>query len=176
MGPGMTAAKSGAGDPREDDAPLFAIGEVARRASVTTRTLRYYQEMGLLQPSGVTRRGNRLYSDADIERLERILELRDVMGFDLERIRLILQTEDRLAELRAEAQQGISTARRREMVREAMELNARTQYEVNQKLGLLHGFLAELQAKASHYADIAAELGLDTSPESLGTKRSDAPR
>jgi DNA-binding transcriptional MerR regulator len=157
MGPGMK-------EPETDAAPepLLAIGEVARRAGVTTRTLRYYQEMGLLQPSGVTRRGNRLYSDADVERLQRILELRDVMGFDLERIGVILQTEDRLAELRAEAKRRPpSTARRREMVREAMELNARTQHEVNQKLGLLQGFLAELQAKASHYRDTAAEIGMD---------------
>jgi DNA-binding transcriptional MerR regulator len=142
-----------------EEAALLAIGEVARDASVTTRTLRYYQEMGLLQPSGVTRRGNRLYSAADVERLQRILELRDVMGFDLERIRLILGTEDRLAELRAEAQRGISTARRREMVREASDLNGRLQHEVNQRLGMLQGFLAELQAKASHYRDIAVEVG-----------------
>jgi DNA-binding transcriptional MerR regulator len=151
MGTGMTSA----------DAPLRAIGDIARRVGVTTRTLRYYQEVDLLQPSGVTRRGNRLYSDADVERLQRILELRDVMGFDLERIRLILQTDDRLAELRAEAERGTSTARRREMVGEAMELNARLQYEVEQKLGILHGFLAEIHAKASRYRDIAAEIGMD---------------
>ncbi len=163
MGPRMTTTGEPTGTGATTAAPLLAIGEVARRAAVTTRTLRYYQEMGLLQPSGVTPRGNRLYSDADVERLQRILELRDVMGFDLERIRVILQTEDRLAELRAEAERGISTARRREMVREAMELNARLQYEVNQKLGLLQGFLAELQAKASRYRDIVAEL--DPAPD-----------
>jgi DNA-binding transcriptional MerR regulator len=155
MGAGMSTDV-----PVDETVPLLAIGEVARAAAVTTRTLRYYQEMGLLHPSGVTSRGNRLYSAADVERLQRILELRDVMGFDLERIRLILDTEDRLAELRAEAQRGISTARRREMVREAMDLNARMQHEVNQKLGILQGFLAELRAKASHYRDIAADVGL----------------
>lgn len=147
--------------------PLVAIGAVARRAGVTTRTLRYYQEMGLLQPSGVTRRGNRLYSDDDVERLQRILELRDVMGFDLERIRLLLLTEDRLGELRAEAKRGTSTIRRREMVREAVELNARMQHEVNDKLGLLHGFLAELQAKASRYREIAAELATEAGDPTL---------
>ena len=151
------------------DAPLSAIGEIARRAGVTTRTLRYYQEMGLLQPSGVTRRGNRLYSVADVERLQRILELRDLMGFDLERIRLILETEDRLAELRAEAQRGISKRRRREMVDEAMKLNARMQYEVEEKVGLLQGFLAELHGRASRYRDIAAELGMDTGDANLTT-------
>jgi len=156
MGAGMTTT------PAEPEETLLAIGEVARNASVTTRTLRYYQEMGLLHPSGVTRRGNRLYSEADVERLQRILELRDVMGFDLERIRLVLGTEDRLAELRAEAERGISHERRREMIGEATELNARLQHEVNQKIGMLQGFLAELRAKASRYRDIAAEVGAET--------------
>jgi DNA-binding transcriptional MerR regulator len=155
MGAGMT-------DPSPaEDPKLHAIGEIARRAGVTTRTLRYYQEMGLLHPSGVTRRGNRLYSDDDVDRLKRILELRDVMGFDLERIRLMLQADDRLAELRAESERGVSVVRRREMVKEAMELNARVRYEVEEKLGVLQGYLAELHAKASRYRDIADEIGLD---------------
>jgi DNA-binding transcriptional MerR regulator len=121
--------------------------------------------MGLLHPSGVTRRGNRLYSDADVERLQRILELRDVMGFDLERIRLMLETDDRLAELRAESERGVSITRRREMVREAMDLNARVRYEVEEKLGVLQGYLAELHAKASRYRDIAGEIGLDVADD-----------
>jgi DNA-binding transcriptional MerR regulator len=159
MGAGMTSATpTPTPTPTPGPAPLHAIGEIARRASVTTRTLRYYQEMGLLHPSGVTARGNRLYSDADIERLQRILELRDVMGFDLERIRIMLQTEDRLAELRAEAERGISNTRRREMVTEAIDLNALVQREVQEKIGLLEGFRAELLAKARHYHDVIAEL------------------
>jgi DNA-binding transcriptional MerR regulator len=160
MGAGMSDATETTEATETSEAKLHAIGEIARRAGVTTRTLRYYQEMGLLHPSGVTRRGNRLYSDDDVDRLKHILELRDVMGFDLERIRLLLETEDRLAELRAESERGVSVTRRREMVKEAMELNARVRYEVEEKLGLLQGFLAELHAKASRYRDIADEIGL----------------
>jgi MerR family transcriptional regulator, repressor of the yfmOP operon len=160
MGTGMTKR-----DDASDTDALAAIGDVARQAGVTTRTLRYYQEVGLLEPSGATKRGNRLYSEADIEHLRRILELRDVMGFDLERIRLFLQTEERLNELRAEAKRGISTARRREMVKEATELNARMQDEINQKVGLLQGFLAELKATARRYREIATELGMDLEPQ-----------
>ena len=97
---------------RVPDPELFRIGEAARRAGVTTRTLRYYQEVGLLQPSGATPGGNRLYTEHDVERLRRILELRDVMGFDLERIGLFLGSEDRLAEMRAEVRRGASNKRR----------------------------------------------------------------
>ena len=139
----------------------FRIGEAAGRAGVTTRTLRYYQELGLLQPSGATPGGNRLYSSADVERLRRILELRDVMGFDLERIRLFLRSEDRLAELRAEARRGPSAERRAEMVAEAFELNRRMQAEVAEKQGVLEGVLAELRANAVRYREIADEIGLD---------------
>jgi DNA-binding transcriptional MerR regulator len=143
------------------DASHVRIGEAARRARVTTRTLRYYQEVGLLQPSGATPGGNRLYSVADVERLRRILELRDVMGFDLERIRLFLRSEDRLAELRAEAERGPSTTRRAEMVAEAFHLNQLMQAEIAEKQGVLTGVLAELRAKAVRYHEIAGEIGLD---------------
>ena len=135
---------------------LLRIGEVARRAGVTTRTLRYYQEVGLLSPS-TTPGGTRVYSDEDVERLRRILELRDVMGLDLERIRSILGAEDRLAELRAEAQRDPSPKRYREIVAEAIEINALMQEEVNQKLGQLQGFLAELKAKEHRYREIEAD-------------------
>jgi DNA-binding transcriptional MerR regulator len=132
------------------------IGEVAAQAGVTTRTLRYYQEVGLLSPE-TTAGGTRMYTENDVERLRRILELREAMGFDLDRIRLILDTEDRLAQMRAEVQRGVSMKRRREMVDEALELNARVQEEVQVRRGLLDGYLAELKAKAHRYREILAE-------------------
>ena len=146
---------------RVPDPELFRIGEAARRAGVTTRTLRYYQEVGLLQPSGATPGGNRLYTEHDVERLRRILELRDVMGFDLERIGLFLGSEDRLAEMRAEVRRGASNKRRAELVAEAFELNRRMQEEIAQKQGVLSGVLAELRAKAVRYRETAADLGVD---------------
>jgi len=136
------------------------IGEVALQAGVTTRTLRYYQELGLLDP-GHSPGGSRRYTDADAARLRRIIELRDVMGFDLERIREILQSEDRLAQLKAEAQRGISDERRRQILSEAMAINARMREQVRAKRAVLDGFLAELEDKAAYYSTVAIELGLE---------------
>jgi DNA-binding transcriptional MerR regulator len=132
------------------------IGEVATRAGVTTRTLRYYQEVGLLAPE-TTPGGTRVYSEDDVERLRRILELRDVMGFDLERIRLVLASEDRLAELRAEVARGTTEKRHHEIVVEAIDINARLQEEVHERLGQLQGFLAELKAKEHRYREVERE-------------------
>lgn len=146
-----------------DDPPktgkLLSIGAAARRFDVSTRTLRYYQEIGLLDPSGASPGGNRRYSEDDLARVERILELRNVMGFDLDRIRDILDAEDRLQNLRREVRTGVTKARRVEILREATDINTRLQAQVAEKASILAGFAAELRATRSRYEDIATELG-----------------
>jgi DNA-binding transcriptional MerR regulator len=156
---------SGTGEPR------FRIGEVAEQAGVSTRTLRYYQELGLLDPAGHSPGGSRRYSAADVARLRRILELRDVMGFDLERISTILHAEDRLAELREEVRAGVSPDRRREVISEAITLNNAMRRQVHEKLGVLQSFLDELETKAAKYRQIASELDLDVPGETLPAAR-----
>lgn len=85
-----------------DTAPHLRIGEAAGLAGVSTRTLRYYQELGLLTPSGKTAGGARRYSEADVARIQRIRHLQDLVGLDLNEIRTVLTAEDRLAAIRRE--------------------------------------------------------------------------
>ena len=61
------------------------VGEVARLAHVTVRTLHHYDEIGLLQPSGRSEAGYRRYSEDDLRRLQQILLFRE-LGFTLEAI------------------------------------------------------------------------------------------
>lgn len=144
----------------DDEAPHLRIGEVAEELGVSTRTLRYYQELGLLAPAGSTPGGSRRYSSADVARLQRILELRDVLGLDLDRIGAILQAEDRLAELRAEFHKGVSRERHQRMVLEAMTINREMRALVVGKLHALEDFLGELEAKADRIRQVAGELGV----------------
>ena len=65
------------------------VGEVARFAGVSVRTLHHYDEVGLLSPSGRTAAGYRMYGDADLERLQQILCYRE-LGFGLGEIAEIL--------------------------------------------------------------------------------------
>jgi DNA-binding transcriptional MerR regulator len=134
------------------------IGEAARLAGVSPRTLRYYQELGLLQPSGRTPGGARRYDKIDVDRLCRIRELQELMGFNLEEIAVVVQAEDRLAGLRAEWHAGQPAERREEMVNEARELNRRLQSQVRAKLERMGTFLADLQARAARYDETEAEL------------------
>lgn len=72
------------------DHHFYHSGQFAALASVTIRTLRFYDKVGLLKPSGRTESGYRLYTDADLFRLQRILALK-FLGFSLEEIQHCLR-------------------------------------------------------------------------------------
>jgi DNA-binding transcriptional MerR regulator len=77
------------------------IGEVAERVGTTPRTVRYYEEIGLLPGSGERRHGqHRLYGEADVERLEQILRLKQLLGLTLDELKQLIEAEDARAELR----------------------------------------------------------------------------
>ncbi|QLQ39486.1 MerR family transcriptional regulator [Micromonospora robiginosa] len=67
----------------------YTVGQVARAARVTVRTLHHYDEIGLLRPSGRTSAGYRRYDDADLDRLQLIRYYRE-LGFPLDEIAEIL--------------------------------------------------------------------------------------
>lgn len=141
--------------------PSFRIGEIAEHLGVSTRTLRYYEELGLLTPSSYSKGGSRRYTEADRQRILRIRELQAIMGFNLEEIREILRADDRLAEISTEYRNGVTPKRQRAILTEATRLNARTQEQVLAKIAILQAFQSELETKADRYHDVATELGID---------------
>ncbi|MBG0831798.1 MerR family transcriptional regulator [Planomonospora sp. ID67723] len=79
----------------------YSVGQVARLAGVTVRTLHHYDEVGLLSPGQRSASGYRRYTDADLERLQHVLFYRE-LGFPLEEIAVILDDpgSDALTHLR----------------------------------------------------------------------------
>jgi MerR family transcriptional regulator, thiopeptide resistance regulator len=73
--------------------PPWKVGELARRTGVSVRTLHHYDDIGLLSPSRRTAAGYRVYTGADVIRLQQIKSLRN-LGFSLEEIRLFLSRPD----------------------------------------------------------------------------------
>ncbi|UYQ63580.1 MerR family transcriptional regulator [Streptomyces peucetius] len=71
----------------------WSVGQVARFAGVTVRTLHHYDEIGLLRPSGRSGSGHRRYDDADLDRLQQILFYRE-LGFPLEEVAALLDDPD----------------------------------------------------------------------------------
>lgn len=134
------------------------IGEAAARVGVSSRTLRYYEELGLLTPSGRTPGGARRYTDDDIARLEHIRELQELMGFNLEEILAVVRIEDRLARLRDEWQAGRPPERRAEILEEALRHNADLRARVEAKIARLRVFLDSIDDKRQRYHDAQREM------------------
>jgi DNA-binding transcriptional MerR regulator len=135
------------------------IGEVATATGVSTRTLRYYEELGLVSPAGHSPGGARRYSDHDVARVQRIRELQELMGFGLDEIGTILDAEDRLARLRSEYLTGtVDAERQRKLVSEAIAINDRLRSQVKERLARAEEFLADLEGKARRYRQVLAEI------------------
>jgi DNA-binding transcriptional MerR regulator len=136
----------------------LSIGRAAAAAGVTTRTLRYYEQLGLLAPTPRSVGGARRYAEADLERVARIRQLQDLLGHDLDQVGRVLAAEDRLAELRAEWASHDDRAHRGVILAEATEINNSLRAQVKARLGALSAFAAELEDKAARYREVASEL------------------
>lgn len=80
-------------EPVAEPSETYAVGEVAKLAGVTVRTLHHYDEIGLLRPGGRTRGGYRQYAESDLDRLQQILFYRE-LGFSLDAIATVLDDPD----------------------------------------------------------------------------------
>jgi DNA-binding transcriptional MerR regulator len=77
------------------------IGEVAELTGTTPRTIRYYEEIGLLGSAAEREQGkHRCYTDADVARVREILRLRDLLGLSLDQLSQLLEAQSARAELR----------------------------------------------------------------------------
>jgi DNA-binding transcriptional MerR regulator len=72
---------------------VIRIGEVAERTGVTPRTIRYYEEIGLLDSSERRKGEHRLYEQADVDRLLELTRLRDLLNLSLEELKQLVEAE-----------------------------------------------------------------------------------
>jgi MerR family transcriptional regulator, repressor of the yfmOP operon len=126
--------------------PSLRIGDVARLAGTTPRTIRYYEELGLLpeapaRPSGQ----HRLYTAAEVERLREVMRLKQLLGVSLEELKTLLTAEEARAAVRAELRRDdVDRARRRELL--------------NESLGHLNRQLELVERRAGELAKLKGEL------------------
>ncbi|MBA2700657.1 MAG: MerR family transcriptional regulator [Chloroflexi bacterium] len=157
----------------EDTAPtdsepgrLLRIQEVAAETGLTTRAIRYYEEMGLLEPAGRSDGAYRLFDASDLERLRFIRSLRDDAGFSLAQIGQLL--EDDVARER-NRERFRSTTDRRE--RRTLLLDARDRVDrqiatLEDKSSRLAGMIEAARLRRRHLDAHLSELegGQDPHP------------
>ena len=132
----------------------WRIGEVAKQTGVTTRTLRYWEELGLLQPVSRTDGGERLYGTGDVRRVTRIRDWQELLGFSLDEVKTVLSTGDVdvLDRVHFELRDGeVPASRRRELLEEAIAAN-------DQLVGRLDETLSRIGALRDERLAIALRL------------------
>jgi MerR family transcriptional regulator, repressor of the yfmOP operon len=144
------------------------IGEVAEQVGVTTRTIRYYEELGLLGAAAHRTKGaHRLYGQADVVRLQGLIRLRDLLGLSLEELVSLAEAEDARAALRQEWESDPTDEERARIVDTAIPL-------VERQLDLVH---ARQQTLVDFEAELSERLAsLRRRRDEYGNSRTENPR
>jgi DNA-binding transcriptional MerR regulator len=169
------------------DAPehrLLRIQEVAAALGLTARTIRYYEELGLLTPAARSEGDYRLYDDDDVERLRFIKDLRDDAGFSLAEISQLLEDEAARTRNRARFRATSDSAERRSIIADALARVDRQVASLRAKAVRLETMIGEAEERRghllSHQADV--EAGLEPvahthdTPGDGGTRRASSRR
>jgi DNA-binding transcriptional MerR regulator len=120
------------------------IGEIAERSGVTPRTIRYYEELGLLPRTERELGKHRVYTESDVERISELTRLRDLLGLSLDELRSMIAAEDVRGEIRRRFQETDSREEQLALLDEALP-HIETQLSlVRRRLSALRELEAEL--------------------------------
>jgi DNA-binding transcriptional MerR regulator len=141
------------------DERRYRIGEVAERAGVTTRTIRYYEELGLLRKAGERAKGaHRLYAESDVTRLQELLRLRDLLGLRLDELVELAEAEEARAALRDQWAESATDDERARIVAVAISIAERQLELVRARQQRLAEFADDLAEKLRAIRERQAEL------------------
>ncbi|MFM1653701.1 MerR family transcriptional regulator [Brevibacillus sp. B_LB10_24] len=135
---------------------MFKIDDVAKETGLTKRSIRYYEEIGLIQPPERTEGGTRLYTQADIERLKKIMDAREVLGFSLAELQRFMSVNEKI-----EQYGDLYNASEKQQSRADLQLladNLREELEmINQKIRKMDRFKQEIEALHAKVTEILKE-------------------
>jgi len=142
-------------------ARLLRIQEAADEVGLTARSVRYYEELGLLKPAARSEGDYRLYDETDVERLRFIKGLRDDAGFSLAEIAQLL--EDEAARERGHAAYHATTdpAERKRILCERLVSYGRQIETLKRKIDRLQAMVDETEARRARTLARIGELGSD---------------
>ena len=143
----MTHKRSAVEEPAASEQAYLQIGEVAERTGVTQRTLRFYEEKGLLNPPSRLEGGFRLYSEDDVRRVDQIKRLQGLLGLTLADIKEMVEAEEVKTQIRAEYRRDADVSERRAKLAKAIEVTERQVEIIDQKLAALHEMKSGLEQK-----------------------------
>lgn len=133
---------------------FLQIGEAAERASLTQRTLRYYEEKGLLSPPTRMEGGFRLYSPEDMERIDRIRQFKELLGFSLAEIKEMLDAEDVRLQIKAGWRKDADSEEKAKQGRLAREATLQQIQLIDQKMEKMASLREQLAERVKKYDEL----------------------
>lgn len=146
------------------------IGEVAERTGVTQRTLRFYEEKGLLRPPSRMEGGFRLYSEEDVKRVQQIRRLQDLLGVTLAEIKEMVDAHEALRQLRAQYRPDADVAEKRRQLQKAIDVTNRQYAIVSQKAEQLGELKAQIEERLKVFTRWSKELDALERKETAGAR------
>jgi DNA-binding transcriptional MerR regulator len=128
------------------DMNSYKIDDVATKTGLTKRTIRYYEEIGLIETLARTEGGMRLYSEEDIERLNKIVLAKEVLGFSLQELQQFIQMNEAIELHRDTVRSTEDRAERKGKLIEISEVLNREIEMIKFKMMRMHEFKEELLA------------------------------
>jgi DNA-binding transcriptional MerR regulator len=150
------------------DGEYYRIGEVAERTGLTQRTLRFYEERGLLPPPVRMESGFRLYTEEDIQRIQLVRQLQEMLGFSLSEIKEMVEAEEVRTSLRASFRE-MPPEERQERVRHAIQVTEAQLRLITQKIEKLNEMREQWEQKLQHYRNHETQLEVQLTPEAVET-------
>jgi MerR family transcriptional regulator, repressor of the yfmOP operon len=141
---------------------VIRIGEAAEATGLTPRAIRYYEEVGLLQPAAHVSGSNRRYDAEDLERLLLIKQLRDVVGLSLAEIQTFLETETERKALRDEYHATSDPQRQATLLDRVEPVLHRRINLLEHKLAAVQALLDEERARLERTHTLRAQHTLET--------------
>jgi DNA-binding transcriptional MerR regulator len=151
-------------DASETPARLVRIHEVAAELGLTPRSIRYYEELGLLEPAARSDGAYRLFDADDVERLRFIKGLRDDAGFSLAEIGALLEDERARTRNRERFRSTTNPTERRAIVADAMARVDRQIETLRAKADRIAGMIAEAERRRAHLDEHFAEIEAGREP------------
>lgn len=158
-GPALAEAPAGRAE------TLLRIHQVAAETGLTARAIRYYEEIGLLEPAARSEGAYRLYDADDLERLRFIRGLRDDAGFSLAEIAQLLGDERARARNRERFRATHDAAERELILTDALGRIDRQIATLSRKIERLEQMVSEARARRSHLAQHLDDIRAGREPE-----------
>ena len=137
---------------------LLRIQDVAAEVGLTPRSIRYYEELGLLRPAARSEGAYRLYDADDLARLTFIKGLRDDAGFSLAEVGQLLEDEEARARNRERYRETESSEERRRILEDAMERVDRQTASLRQKVQRLETMIEDAEGRRAHLLSHLSDL------------------